>query len=271
MSAVLPYRFNSPEYVEIARQYGELVARLVSHVSFWTRKNAEKETGIHDGFAWTYDCYQAIAKWLKNIYTPSQVRRGVAKAVEAGLIIREMRLTRSRKLVSHYRLADAQPVAEVEEQPDFDEVQEPAPQAEKEPVQVRLPEVIDAGEPERVTVRANAPTQYETAPKGYVWEITRKGAHAFEACILPVQCLISATHKLHANWTWTDGSAEALDLELFSEWVKQAQFRTGPFNWDAWDSFVTENTKYLNYYLQVARDYKLSVEELWEAFEYANQ
>jgi hypothetical protein len=70
---------------EVAKCVGVNAAVIYQNILFWTRKNAANGKHVHEGYVWTYNSVKALNE-LFGYLTPDQIRRAIAKLLEAGLI-----------------------------------------------------------------------------------------------------------------------------------------------------------------------------------------
>jgi len=72
---------------DVAERVGLNSAVLYQNILFWTKKNAANGKHIRDGYVWTYNSRAAFASLFPYL-SESQVKTGIQKLIDSGLIIK---------------------------------------------------------------------------------------------------------------------------------------------------------------------------------------
>lgn len=71
--------------IECATLWGVPEAVMIHHIAYWVNKNAANKKHLYDGFAWTYNTYEAFSE-LHPYWTKSQTARLLTKLEDLGCI-----------------------------------------------------------------------------------------------------------------------------------------------------------------------------------------
>lgn len=72
--------------VQVASKYGVDCAIIIANFQHWIARNAANNINYHDGRHWTFNSHKSLMK-IFPYWSESQVKRNLAKLVDAGVII----------------------------------------------------------------------------------------------------------------------------------------------------------------------------------------